>query len=140
MINFTFTITDLPQKGLERYTIAYVEGSLQIKINNNIFFDSEGILLVELARYIHQWLLETNNFQDFIYETMDYEEPIIKFIHLGNDLYKAESIWQKQEIKDLITKPELIECLSKYIENLRVTLKSEHGIRLEDYLEVKYSI
>lgn len=82
---------------------------LLINIQGQSFFDEPEMTLVELAVSINKWLKSSQKNQDFIYETMDYdEEPIIIFKHIEDGLYQVESIWQQKRVEKLIKKEEIV--------------------------------
>ena len=62
--------------------IADVEGRFQVNINNQLFFNEEGILVLEIAYVLMKWIekIKSGKMIDFDYESMDYEDkPLLKF-------------------------------------------------------------
>jgi len=53
-----------------------------------------------------KWLKrnKVDEFADFIFETMDYDEPIISFEYVNGDFYRIESIWKETDVVELISK------------------------------------
>lgn len=76
-----FEIISIPEGEQKKYPTAYLEGSLKIMFNSIVFFNQSGILLIEFAILIDKWLerIKVDEFADFIFETMDNDEPIISF-------------------------------------------------------------
>lgn len=132
-----FEIISIPEGEQKKYPTAYLEGLLKIMFNDIIFFNQSGILLIEFAILIDKWLKrnKVDEFADFIFETMDYDEPIISFKYLKGDFYKIESIWKETDVVELISKKEIIYAFEKYLVNLEVELKLKTGIELNRVLK-----
>ncbi len=132
------TLVQLNTFGEEAY-IFYLEGILKIFIQNYLFFNQPGILLIEYAISINNWLnkIKTGNLLDFTYETMDHPKPIFSFIHIENGYYKIKSIWEENEITKLLNKEDIINGFEKYLNNLDRILKMNFNINLEKCLNYK---
>lgn len=132
-----FEIISIPEGEQRKYPTAYLEGSLKIMFNNIIFFNQPGILLIEFAILIDKWLErnKVDEFADFIFETMDNDEPIISIEYVKADFYRVESIWKETEVAELIPQKEIINAFEKYLVNLEVELKLKTGIELNRILK-----
>lgn len=132
-----FEIISIPKGEQKKYPTAYLEGLLKIIIDNIIFFNQSGILLIEFAILIDKWLerIKLDEFADFIFETMDNDEPIISFEYVKGDFYRIESIWKETEVVELILKEEIINAFEKYLVNLEVELQLKTGIELKRILK-----
>ncbi|WP_259016612.1 DUF7878 domain-containing protein [Emticicia fluvialis] len=133
-MTFRFEITDIPQKKDKTSLIAYLEGVLQIYIGGKLFFNQPYILLIELAISIKEWLnsAEGGNNVDYIYNTMDHDEPLLEMIHLKSGSFQIKSIWQDLEIIEQLPKEEIINGFEEYLGNLSNTLKSKLDIDLNE--------
>jgi hypothetical protein len=131
-----FEITTIPEKEQKKYLTAYLEGCLQIFIGGKLFFNQSGILLIEFAIVIRRWLtfLEKNKVIDFVYETMDYDEPILRIIHTNDNNFRIESVWQEMEVKELLRGADVVIEFKKYIENLSDALRLQLGVKLSDII------
>lgn len=132
-----FEIISIPEGEQKKYPTAYLEGLLKIVFNNIVFFNQSGILLIEFAILIDKWLkrIKVDEFADFIFETMDYDEPIISLEYEKGDFYRIESIWKETGVVELISKQEIIYAFEKYLVNLEVELKLKTGIELNEILK-----
>lgn len=132
-----FEIISIPEGEQRKYPTAYLEGSFKIMFNNIIFFYQPGILLIEFAILIDKWLERNklDEFADFIFETMDNDEPILSFEYVKADFYRVESIWKETEIDELIPKKEIINAFEKYLVDLEAELKLKTGIELNRILK-----
>ncbi len=131
-----FEITNTPTNQPKEYFVAYFEGILNIFVDDTLFFNSSGILLLEFAIVIYKWLekAKIGVCEDFIYETMDYDAPILLFVHVKNNLYSINSIWQKQNIIKLIAAQEIMVAFDEYLKKLQNMLKLTTCIELENIL------
>ena len=105
--------------------LADVEGSLKIAIGNKVFFDEEGILVLELALALMKWIekIQSGNMVDFYYESMDYEDkPILVFMQ-NNSIWKVYSVWQVFPDENKLSLEEIIYISKKYITELLEYLK-----------------
>lgn len=131
-----FEITNIPNSKQSKYPCAYLEGILEIHINNILFFNQSGILLIEFAIFINRWLkrIKKEKLDDFNFETMDYDEPILTLNYVEKNFYRIFSIWQEIEIPALLAKDEIIAAFDKYLSDLKIELKIILGIELENIL------
>ena len=132
-----FEITTIPEKEQKKYLTAYLEGVLQIFIGSKLFFNQSGILLIEFAIVIRQWLtkIKKGRMIDFMYETMDYDEPILRIIHTNDNNFLIESVWQEIEVKEQLQEADIFTEFEKYLENLSDALKLQLGVELSDSIK-----
>ncbi|GAA5107651.1 hypothetical protein GCM10023211_09000 [Orbus sasakiae] len=108
-----------------------IEGSLFISLENKVIFSESGILLLELAKQLNDWLKDPQ--YDFEYYSMDYEDgPILFFKRDGIECWKIGSVWM-EEIYSSIDIFEIINASKKFIDKLCRQLHSEE-IKFEHLL------
>lgn len=131
-----FEITSIPEGEKQKYTTAYLEGLLRIKFNDLTFFCQSEILLIEFAILIYRWLqrIKVDRYADFIFETMDNDEPILSLECVKEDLYRIESIWKERDFTELISKEDIINAFEKYLISLQKELLLKIGIELKGIL------
>ncbi|UTA67287.1 hypothetical protein [Emticicia sp. 21SJ11W-3] len=132
-----FEITDIPIAEQKNYPTAYLEGILKIYVKEVVFFNQSGILLIEFAIFISRWLnnVKTTEFVDFSFETMDNDESILSLNYVNKNLFRIYSIWQELEVKELLTKEEIVAEFEKYLESLENELKLKTEIDLSSVLK-----
>lgn len=135
MMQITFGITRVPDASQESYPVAYLEGRLQIAIGKVVFFDEPEIPLIEFAISAHEWLRNARKGQveDFVYLSMDHEEPIITFRPVGDGLFSPHSIWQSAVAAPVNTN-DLGEAFETYIAALQEALKTQGNIDFDSLL------
>lgn len=133
-MNIEFEITNIPTSEQKDYLTAYLEGSLKISVDRVLFLNQHGILLLELAIVINKWLTDftTGLNKDFIYESMDHDEPIFTIIYVRDGYYRIESIWQENLVTRPISMREVIAAFKKYLTELRQILRLKTNIKLDD--------
>ncbi|UMY66524.1 MULTISPECIES: hypothetical protein [unclassified Flavobacterium] len=138
MMQITFDITRVPDASQQRYPVAYLEGRLQIAIGPVIFFDEPEIPLIEFAISAYEWLRNTRNGQveDFVYLSVDHEEPIITFRRVADGLFSPHSIWQL-EAAEPINANDLGVAFETYIAALQDALKTQRNIDFDSLLEAQ---
>ena len=132
-----FTLTDFFNDNDRKYMLAYIEGILIIYIENTLFFNQPNILLAEFAYLSNKWInnIKMNKYTDFIYNSMDYDEPILSILHTHNDYYKINSIWQEKDVKNEIKANIIVNELENYIKILQGKLKENFNISEEEYFD-----
>jgi len=126
-IEIHYEIKILPL-GKERYRLLVdTEGSLKLTVNGDVIFTDEGILLVEFASTLHQWItsFSKENPSELFYESMDFEEkPLIQFSPMDDESYEFYSPWQeKPNIR--ISGDALLQESKKFIGSLYRELQSK---------------
>lgn len=135
-MKINFEIVNIPKGKQKKYVTAYLEGELEIYVGNNLYFNQEGILLIEFAIFIARWLslLEYDTTADFVYHSMDNDEPILSFKLIEFDYYQIYSPWENMEISEYILKSNIYSEFKKYLSELDRDLKLKTGIKLNDLL------
>ena len=136
-LKIIFDIDIVPASVDEAKVQVDVEGSLEILINGRTIFEEEGILLVELAFYLSQWLkrFENNEIRNFYYESMDFEEsPILEFVEIENDLWNLSSLWQKFANVDYLDLVELSNASKSYFDRLLHELKDKFSLDVSAFI------
>lgn len=142
-----FKIAEVPtnEEGPE-FVPYYVAGPLKIIIDNDLFFDENYILLMELAVVIQKWLRRVRRkvgVHSFVYESMEYEGALFSFRLKKPGLYQIELDPELQEHSTynsrlLVTKDEITNAFEQYIENLRDGLMVNYNIDLDLYIHVDH--
>jgi|LakMenE01Jun11ns_1017448.scaffolds.fasta_scaffold9280295_1 hypothetical protein len=132
-----FEITDIPKAEQKKYPTAYLEGVLKIFVNEVLFFNQSGILLIEFAIFINRWLtsIKKGELVDLNFETMDNDEPILSLTYVKDNCYRIYSDWQESEVSKFLNKEKVVAAFEKYLESLKNELKLETEIELEKILK-----
>ncbi|MBA2662073.1 MAG: hypothetical protein H0U74_07230 [Bradymonadaceae bacterium] len=98
---------------------------MTIEIQNVVFLNMEGILLVEFAIELAKWLRQVREgrFRNFYYASMDFEiEPIFAlFFNDSWDGFVPASVWSDKQ-PSVISPDTAICAAEKYIRELAVHL------------------
>lgn len=96
-MKYDYVIESFPLETSGYNVAAYTEGKLKIFVDGKIFFEAEGILLVEFAIVLMKWLLsmEESGPLDLYYASMDFEEePIFALTYMQDKgVFMPKSIW-----------------------------------------------
>lgn len=132
-----FEITEVPKSEQMKYATAYVEGELKITVSNHLFFCQPGILLIELASFMKNWLdrVKRGHHEDFVYETMDHDEPIITIRYVDENGLEIDSIWRETQSSECVLVMEVTKAFENYLSELEKALENLSGIRLQDVLD-----
>ncbi|TGL36889.1 hypothetical protein EHQ52_03180 [Leptospira koniambonensis] len=114
--------------------MAYLEGSLRIIVDDIVLFDYSGILLLEFALSLKQWIVKFKQgyIEDFIYESMDFNGTIIKF-KLINSSYNIESVWQLAESVSLVEGVDLCRVSEGFIFDFSKTIMEMFRVEFNCY-------
>lgn len=124
-IEMSFSNIEVLSKDWGWKMLANVEGRFQIYINNQLFFDEEGILVLELAYTLIEWIekIKFSNIIDFYYESIDYEDkPLLKFTQ-NNNMWRVDSVWGLFVDRSNLSSEEIINVSQQYIAELLNYLK-----------------
>ncbi|GAB2767982.1 hypothetical protein HNQ93_000100 [Hymenobacter luteus] len=127
-LKLEFTIQRCPTDDQLKYALAYLEGELIIKIDEQVYFHEPGIMLVEFGIVLNKWLAKvkaTDQAVPMEYFTMDHdagEGAILTLKPVDNACYLIHSIWQKSACPRLMNEQELTVAATSFIEGLHTEL------------------
>lgn len=119
----------------------YMEGGLQLYVHGEVFFGDPYINVVELAMQLGEWLEATRHgfMRDFVYESIDHEEPLLNFI-VQEDGVKLISNWQQFEVKELVPLEVLTNAVTRYLYELNGKLHDiDYVVKLDRFLHDNFS-
>lgn len=113
--------------------IVGVEGNFMVSLDGEVFLEDDYMCVLELGVQLSTWL---NQQDDFCYDSMSSEDKyILKFITISETEYVVSSSWS--ELKAfIVTKDELFEAVSNYIENTNVLLTKLFDIKISDFVSL----
>lgn len=138
VMKIEFGITSIPSNNQKQYFTAYLEGFLKFFLGGKLFFDSDGLLLIELGVSLRKWLdkLEGGQLTDFYFETMDSDEtPILSFKYNEKDGFYFKSVWQEFEAVEAVQKDMLIKVIDDFLNKLDIELSQCSNVRLIEFME-----
>lgn len=125
----------LPQKHrLE--VLRDVGGELTIRVDSKPFFHEPYVALLEFGIALEEWLRNCRNkkMEDFAYETMLHDQPILEFRRETNGNWIIRSIWQLFESEETLSTDELLTAVDAFLKALKAELYDSYGLKLEDYM------
>jgi len=127
-MKITSSLTEINQELLPKYSYATVNGDLTISVDDIIIFNEPNILLLELAFSFDKWLNNTD--QDFTYDSIDHDEPILSFVKTSSGLYSFNSIWAVQPLNRLLSLDEIKAALATYSTSLSIAIYQKFSLML----------
>jgi hypothetical protein len=120
--------------GLERARsnvplIAGIEANFRVIVDGTLFVSEPFFNVVELAAAFLRWT--TGN---FVFESMDAEEPLLLFRSTDHDILTIESPWQRFDCKAHFRRDTLVEAATRFTHELEQRCLSELAIRIRDAL------
>lgn len=116
--------------------IGFIEGTLQIYINDQLFYEDIYANVYELALQLAQWLqqLENGHAEDFMYNCIDSEEQLLQF-HVQDQSVRVYAPYEQQSFEPLpietVKRAVLKYCIDLHIALVRIGYK----YRLEEQLK-----
>lgn len=139
-INISFKLTsdisNIDYKKKKDYSNVYnIQGMLDIRINNELFF-SEEIALLEFYIQVKKWFRNKLD-GSFYYNTIEVEDddnPLIKFVASDNK-YFISSPWGKSQIIVTSSADSLIESIKLFTESFEGELYSKYKLNPKWYIK-----
>jgi hypothetical protein len=135
-LKIKFEIKFIPAPDQLEYLDVFLEGRLEILFDDAVFFRDDEILLVEFGLSLYKWLVlnRTNKGTDFVYESVDHDEPILIFNHSKEGFYNVNSIWQLSQINRPVPFSEIENEADRFLEELDTMLQSKCSVSLQRFL------
>ncbi|MFJ5763131.1 hypothetical protein ACIQAA_29250 [Neobacillus sp. NPDC093182] len=138
-VRFSFVLDKNVPNGPQysAYEHGFIEGALNIYVDEKLFFDDPYINLAELGIQLGEWLhkIRSGLRENMDYDTIDHDEAIINFIYEDKDYWRIYSIWQEFETLKYITTTALVEAVTHYIQELNKELHEiDYVVTLDEFL------
>lgn len=96
-----------------------------------IFFDGDSVFfkepcaLIEFYWFITQWYAKYNKgiYIPFVYETIEFYEPILTFKKMSDSFWQIDSIWKELDHPLIVNEDELISVVDNLVAKLRCFLE-----------------
>jgi len=109
-----------------------IEGSLKVYSDIECFFDDPYMNLLEFAACLYKWLYISGGVNDFAFESVDHDEPILVFKRIDKGKWVVDSIWRRGEAL-LVTGHELMSAISEFLARFDRDLHDEYGLAIESF-------
>ncbi|MDP3487869.1 MAG: hypothetical protein Q8S19_08055 [Bacillota bacterium] len=116
----------LAARGIE--LLCEIEGILTIYGDSHVFFDVSDMNLLELAVHLHGWLYVHVASRDFVYISIEHDEPILVFSHLNEERWVIDSIWRKSDVLQ-VERHELISAVEEFLVRLDADLEKQYNLK-----------
>ncbi len=138
-IRFSFVLDTYESTGqnYSAYELGYIEGTLNIYVDERLFFDEPYVNLAELGNQLGEWSqkIRSGLRGNMDYDSIDHDEAIFNFLYEGNEYWRIYSIWQKFETHKNITTTALVDAVTHFIQKLNKELhKIEYVVKLDKFL------
>lgn len=125
-IKFLFILNDyIPSEpAYVANTGKYIDGSLNIYLNDTLYFHDPNINLTEFASQLSEWVQKIRNGLkvNMNYESINRNEDLMNFLYKDDDRWGIYSVWQMFEPTEYITTESLVESVNKFLNELNNSL------------------
>ncbi|PGS48367.1 hypothetical protein [Bacillus sp. AFS041924] len=125
-IKFLFILNDyIPSEpAYVANTGKYIDGSLNIYLNDTLYFHDPNINLTEFASQLSEWVQKIRNGLkvNMNYESINRNEDLMNFLYKDDDRWGIYSVWQMFEPTEYITTESLVESVNKFLTELNNSL------------------
>jgi len=136
-MRFEFVIEIVPDEKEGIRVPACTEGALRVLIGDRLFLEADGVLLVEFAIALQEWLgeLEREGVLDLHYASMDFEEePISALLYdPAIERFQPEAVWATGAAVP-ISVDDAKSAASSFVWRLGSELAEDHSIDLDAVL------
>lgn len=121
-IKFLFILNDyIPSEpAYVANTGKYIDGSLNIYLNDTLYFHDPSINLTEFASQLSEWVQKVQNGlrENMNYESINRNEDLMNFLYKGDESWGIYSVWQKFESEEFINTETLLESVIRFLTEL----------------------
>ncbi|MFF2878427.1 hypothetical protein ACFVR2_19110 [Gottfriedia sp. NPDC057991] len=118
-IKFLFILNDFipTEPAYVANTGKYIDGSLNIYLNESLFFHDPNLNLTEFASQLNEWVQKVQNGSrdNMNYESINRNEDLMNFLYKGDDRWGIYSVWQMFEPTEYINTETLVESVNKFL-------------------------
>ncbi|MCU9595824.1 hypothetical protein OEV82_15565 [Caldibacillus thermolactis] len=119
-------------------TILAVEATLTIKINNELYFETE-IAILEFYKALYEWKqqIKENHIPEFHYYTIeygDYEDGAILSIIPFSNKARVRSIWEEQNLYNVFALDYIVNEFTNLEKKLRQAIEEHYNINLKKFI------
>lgn len=120
-------------------TILAVDATFTIKINNELYFETE-LAILEFYKSLHGWKKEItkDNIPQFHYYTIEYADyedgAILSLIPFSNKA-RVKSIWAEQDLYNVFDLDYIVKEFTLLEENLKRDIEGYFEIKLKDFVK-----
>lgn len=120
-------------------TILSVDATFTIKINNELYFETE-LAILEFYKSLYSWKKEitTDNIPEFHYYTIEYADyedgAILSLIPFSNKA-RVKSIWAEQDLYNVFDLDYIVKEFTILEENLKRDIEEYFEIKLKDFIK-----
>ncbi|MGX4667838.1 DUF7878 domain-containing protein [Cerasibacillus sp. JNUCC 74] len=130
-MDFTFTTNkSMIEKKKKDYANVYrIDGELKLEVNGEVFFQ-EDIAILEFYLQLKKWFSKKVN-NSFYYHTLEVEDdenPIIKFVAVG-DNYSLSSPWSQGKLVYIIEASLLEKTVESFVEDFSEKLDKHFSLK-----------
>ncbi|WAA11681.1 hypothetical protein [Fervidibacillus halotolerans] len=120
-------------------TILAVEATLTIKINNELYFETE-LAILEFYKALYEWKnrVTDEHTPEFHYYTIEYDDyedgAILSLIPFSNKA-RVKSIWAEQDLYNIFDLDYIVREFIQLEQNLKRDIENYFGIELKKFIK-----
>lgn len=120
-------------------TILAVEATVTIKINNELYFETE-LAILEFYKALYEWKkqIKGDHIPEFHYYTIeyvDYEDGAILSLIPFSNKARVKTIWAEQDLYNVFELEYIVNEFMKFEENLRQDIEDYFEINLNKFIK-----
>lgn len=120
-------------------TILAIDATFRIKINNELYFETE-LAILEFYKALYKWKerITEDYIPEFHYYTIeyaDYEEGAILSLIPFSSKARVKSIWAEQDLYNIFDLDYIAREFSKLEQNLKQDIEDYFGIKLKKFIK-----
>ncbi len=113
-----------------------IQATFTVKVDGETILEEPHWCVVEMVHALNRWVSEGDWKLDFVYESMDDEEPeLLWFKQSTSGAWSIGSAWQQREVRTLVATEALQTAVQTFTGNVQNTVESELGVKLNDFNE-----
>lgn len=132
-INFTIRRVEVSDISATYQLLLAVTGDFSVRVGDKMLYFEQELPLVEFAVQAARWLRRGPRVEDdFIYESMEAQEPGLIWVRHSERGWKIGAIHQSYEERSQFSWEEIADALATYVQTLQRDLSVLHGLDIEE--------
>jgi hypothetical protein len=134
-LEFEFQLSDPDGALVEDWQILlHIVADFQVLVDSRVLYREQQFCVVDFAVALHRWVGEEPKL-DFIYESMESEEPGLVWVRASGSGWRVGSVHQEYDEEEVFSSEQVSEAAGAFIFRLKKEVAAKLDIDLRGIIE-----